>query len=355
MKRTITLFGVAVLSVLLLWARVPDYPDFCDAKGLYYKFYRDDVSGHLLDGHDGEVVFWGLFDRDPQESFTKLKKLVVPAKVKPARNMGGDYEDPKTYRVTAIGDHAFQGMPALEEIVLPEGITRISPFAMSNIPAKRINIPASMRHVYTGLFVGYDDKWEAVTVSPNHKRYSAVNGLLYSKKKDTLWVCPQAHPGAVTLPATVKVVNEKAFADSKKVTQVQLPAGLQKLGDKVFNSSSITKVNIPGGVKVLPVSTFAFCKNLSQVTIANGLTQIGEEAFMHCTAMKSITLPASVKKIGKEAFYGCRSLKDIYCQSAVPPAADIDAFKDVKDCRLHVPAGSEAAYRKAPRWQAFFK
>ena len=81
MKRTITLFGVAVLSVLLLWARVPDYPDFCDAKGLYYKFYRDDVSGHLLDGHDGEVVFWGLFDRDPQESFTKLKKLVVPAKV----------------------------------------------------------------------------------------------------------------------------------------------------------------------------------------------------------------------------------------------------------------------------------
>lgn len=76
---------------------------------------------------------------------------------------------------------------------------------------------------------------------------------------------------------------------------------------------------------------------------------------MYCTAMKSITLPASVKKIGKEAFYGCRSLKDIYCQSAVPPAADIDAFKDVKDCRLHVPAGSEAAYRKAPRWQAFFK
>ncbi len=355
MKRGISLLGMALLSVLLLWARVPDYPDFRDAKGFYYRFYRDDMNGNLIEGHDGEVVFWGLFERDYPEELQKLKKLVVPATAKSVRDVGSDQPDPRTYRVTRIGEHAFQGMTELEEIVLPEGIKSVDPFSMSGIPAKRINIPSTLITFYPQNLHGYDGKWEAVTVAAKHPRLSAASGILYSKKKDTLWVMPQARQGSVIVPATVKVIAEEAFADAKKVTQVQLPAGLKKMGRKAFGGSTVTKVNIPGGVKDVPEKAFAFCQSLSQVTLANGPTSIGDEAFMYCTALKSIKLPATVKKIGKEAFYGCRNVRDFYCDAKVPPAADIDAFRDVKNCKLHVPAGSEEAYKKAPRWQEFFK
>lgn len=353
MKRTTALLTLFAIHSLLLFARVPDEPDFSDNNGLMYKFYRDEISGHLLDGYDGEVLFWGLSDRMPEviEKYKTLKVLRIPATVRPSSHSNGhiffDEDKPlPVYRVTSIGENAFRDFPALEEIVLPEGITYINPFAMGDTPAKKINIPASMKDVYPGYFYGYEKKWETVTVAKGNPNYSSVAGLLYSKRQDTLWACPQAHRGDIKLPATVRVIHDEAFRGSYNVRNVTLPNRLTYIGKKAFSGSTVILTHIPGTVKDISEMAFFQCKNIKQLTVGEGLETIGEGAFS-CSTLERITLPSTLKEVGKEAFYLCSKLRDVVCKAAVPPVLGQDALKDVDLSRvvLHVPAKSVDTYR----------
>ncbi|MBR5687828.1 MAG: leucine-rich repeat domain-containing protein [Prevotella sp.] len=354
MKRLSVILFLSAVNCLLLFARIPDIPDFSDDNGWMYKFYRDDINGHRLEGHDDEVIFWGLSDRDPEgnKRFENLKVLRIPATVRPSKN---DHTgivffegEPPLFRVTGVSSHAFNDFPALEEIVLPEGIVDIDPFAMSGIPAKRINIPASMKHVYPGLFRGYDDKWEAVTVAKSNPRYSSRDGLLYSKQQDTLWVCPQAHRGDVTLPATVKVVYEDAFNRATNIGRVTLPEGVVSIGKSAFYDSSITQVNIPGSLKTLPKNVLGQCKQLKQVVIDEGVEVIGEGAFS-CSYLETVTLPSTIRELGDEAFMLCDKVHDAYCKVLEPLSINMgkDCFRfvDLSKITLHVPAEAVDTYR----------
>ena len=352
MKRVTALLALFAINCLLLFARVPDFFDFSDGSGFKYKFYRDEIYGDRLEGHDDEVIFWGLDEGDTEviEKMKTLKVLKVPATMQPDPNdhSGGIYftTTPPVYRVTGIGSHAFNGLPALEEIVLAEGINNIHPFAMSGIPAKRINIPASMTSVYPGLFRGYDDKWERVTVAKGNPNYSSLDGLLYSKRQDTLWVCPQAHPGDVKLPATVKVVADDAFRNATNVGRVTLPEGIRSVGESAFYDSSVTEVNIPGSLKTLPRHFLAQCKRLKQVNVGEGVEVIGEGAFS-CCYMETVTLPSSVKELGDEAFMLCSKVRDVYYKGLMPPTIGKDCFRfvDLSKITLHVPAQALDTYR----------
>lgn len=354
MKRVSALLVLFAINCLLLFARVPDFFDFGDGSGFKYKFYRDEINGDRLEGHDDEVIFWGLDDRDNEiiEKMKTLKVLRVPATMRPAPDDHSGVTffttTPPVYRVTGIGSHAFRELPALEEIVLAEGINNIHPYAMSGIPAKRINIPASMTSVYPGFFRGYDDKWEHVTVAKANPNYSSLDGLLYSKRQDTLWVCPQAHPGDVKLPASVKVVAEDAFNNATKIGRVTLPEGIVSIGKGAFYDSSVTQVNIPGSLKTLPKHVLAQCKLLKQVTIGEGVEVIGVGAFS-CSYLETVTLPSTIRELGDEAFMLCDKVHDAYCKVLDPLSINMgkDCFRfvDLNKITLHVPAEAVDTYR----------
>ena len=352
MKRVSAILALFAINCLLLFARVPDFYDFSDGTGLLYKLYRDEISGNRLEGHDDEVIFWGVDDRHEEfvEKMKKLKVLRVPATMRPDSNdhsWGIFFESaPPVYRVTGIGGHAFNGLPALEEIVLSEGIVYIDPFSTNGIPAKRINIPASMTSVYPGLFRGYESKWEKVTVAKGNPNYSSLDGLLYSKNQDTLWVCPSAHQGDIKLPATVKVIYDRAFSDTKNIGRVILPEGLTSIGESTFSESNITQVNIPGSIKILPRRILALCRQLKQVTIDEGVEVIGESAFT-CSYIETITLPSTIKEVGDEAFMLCDKVRDVYYKGLMPPTIGKDCFRfvDLSKITLHVPAEALDTYR----------
>jgi hypothetical protein len=60
---------------------------------------------------------------------------------------------------------------------------------------------------------------------------------------------------------------------------------------------------------------FYGCEKLASVEIPQGLQKIGNAAFYNCSALISLELPATLNSIGLSGFYGCVSLVKVVLNS----------------------------------------
>lgn len=307
-----------ILSLLLcclsfsLEARVPDIPDYRDENGYIYKHFRDEVSGHMLPGHDGEVLFWGVDTRmpDAEAKWAKVTKIVVPTTMIAKTDDGTVVKK----KVTAVDGHAFNHLPNLTTIVIPEGITYVNPFALGGTNAKIVSIPASWTsHIYE--FHGYKCKWEQINVAKNHPTRSSIDGVMYDKAQTKLIVYPRCYKGVLKLPATLKTIGEKAFEDAENVGKIVLPNGVEVLETSAFYQSDI----------------------------------------------EEITLPSTLRRMGKNTLNYCKQLRVIRSKSTVPPVAEVDEDNIRLDMELwglkldsltvYIPKGSLDKYKEALWWR----
>ena len=82
-------------------------------------------------------------------------------------------------------------------------------------------------------------------------------------------------------------------------------------------------IEIPSTYLGKPVTSigeraFADCKSLTSIDIPDGVTSIGKGAFYSCESLTSIVIPDGVTSIGKGAFYSCESLT-IYAEASSKP------------------------------------
>lgn len=114
----------------------------------------------------------------------------------------------------------------------------------------------------------------------------------------------------VTLPETVRLIGDFAFANSTGLIGVNFPSRLDSLGQGAFSgcsqlgftSSSSFPIVLPPGLTEIKSSTFSMCTNLLSVTLPEGITKIGPSAFLYCSRLMGINLPASVVRIEAQAF-----------------------------------------------------
>ena len=80
------------------------------------------------------------------------------------------------------------------------------------------------------------------------------------------------------------------------------------------------KIDIPSGVKTIPIECFHRCFELSDITLHDGLEKIDFLAFDSCHSVKEIRIPSTVTDICINAFSNCISLehliisKELYCK-----------------------------------------
>lgn len=118
------------------------------------------------------------------------------------------------------------------------------------------------------------------------------------------------------------------------------------------HSTSIQTIEIGDGVTSIGQGAFVLCYSMTSVSIPNSVTKIGEGAFTACGALTSITIPANVSAIDGEAFLGCIFLTDIKVEATTPPALQSNVFSNISDdAKIHVPAGTEDAYKTS--WSAY--
>ena len=130
-----------------------------------------------------------------------------------------------------------------------------------------------------------------------------------------------------------------------------------KIGEYAFmECTSLAKITIPDSVKVIDDGAFWLCENLASIELGTGLTHIGSNAFyscdriekiefpnsletidsfafQQCIKLKSVTIPSSVTKIGEGAFLDCHVLSEILVDEDNAAYTSVDGIlfdKDIK-------------------------
>lgn len=187
----------------------------------------------------------------------------------------------------------------------------------------------------------------------------------------------------VTIPNSVKYIDDSAFAGCKNLTNVTLGENLSEIGSYAFtNCHSLESIIIPNSVKTIETSAFAMCKNLKTLTIGNHVETIEINAFRGCNKLTSVIIPNSVisiesssfsgceeltsvtignnvNTIGERAFWNCFNLKDIYCLTEKVPSIKDNSFGDtydnsynfIKNITLHVPSTLIDQYKTTSTWK----
>ena len=250
--------------------------------------------------------------------------------------------------VTSIGDYAFRGCENLTSITIPSSVKSIGDEAFSYCTSlTSVTIPNSVTSIGNRAFLGCTnlssvtipssvtsiggDAFRVTKWLENQQKKNPlviVNGILIDGKKCS---------GKVTIPSSVKRINDYAFESCGNLTSVTIPKSVKSIGDEAFSECrNLSSITIPNSVKNIGDSAFDGCRSLKSITIPNSVTSIGDGAFYNCTNLTSITIPNSVKNIGHMAFYGCTSLNSVTIQKGVTSIGDL-AFNDCKITSITIP------------------
>ncbi len=254
-----------------------------------------------------------------------------------------------------------------------------------------ITIPLTTDYIGYYAFYGCP-QIGAYAVNALNPYFTAENGILYSKSKDRIIICPTAKIGTITLPQNTISVDPGAFNNCTGITgNIHLPASLNYLGEYAFyNCSAINgftvddtnqyfsaadgvlfsknqeqlylcplnkagAYSVPSSVKHIGYAAFDGCSKLTEINLTDNIQKIGEYAFEYCTGISSLTIPKNTDSIGAGAFYACSNLINLGVAKAFPPVVDYYTLDLVSktNCNLAVPTGSLILYRSAPYWGEF--
>ena len=133
------------------------------------------------------------------------------------------------------------------------------------------------------------------------------------------------------------------FEGCGRLTSVNIPNGVTKIGEYAFRECAFEEIAIPNSVKEIGKGAFNFCEYLKSVTIPESVTSLGSSAFINCSSLeeinvdannadycsingvlfnkektsilkfpsnwsKAFTYPNTVTSIGDHAFYSCANL-----------------------------------------------
>lgn len=208
--------------------------EFKDYIGLNYVYYAytipntdaTDNSAFTYVNHGDSIEITGFNN--------SISDVVIPSEIEglpvTAISVGAFYlsaitsiEIPNT--VTSIGEMAFLGCTSLKSVKLSTGVAKIDKNAFGSCSAL-----------------------QEIQVAKDNPNFSSLNGVLYSKKQDTLVIYPAAKTDAAyTIPSCVTSVAMYAFSENPYLETLTIPNSLIKVGDSAFyNCKNLRAVSYNG-------------------------------------------------------------------------------------------------------------
>lgn len=233
-----------------------------------------------------------------------------------------------TYPANEIPAYAFYNpvlltyKPGLTSVTLPLSGTSIGTQAFYfcwNLTA--INLPNNLKRIGDYAFYGCY-ALNSFSALSTHTRFSTDNnGILYNKNKDTLFLCPNARAGNISLPASVKHIDNSAFENCYNLTSVTLPTSLVSTGSYAF----------------------AYCSGITgNLTLPASLTTLGDGSFYGCYNLTgTVSFPASLTKLGSFCFFESYSIQAYNIDSSNPRFSSVDGmlYNKTADTLFSCPAG----------------
>ena len=189
------------------------------------------------------------------------------------------------YKVTSIGDNAFNGSSNISSITIGDNVTSIGSYAFSK-----------------------SQELATVTMSDN----------LTEIKVAAFEACPALT--SVYLSKGLTTMEGSVFSECEVLSEIVLPDALTSLKGKTFNACpALTKVVL--GKNLIEIGNdeyygaesdvFRDCSSLANIEFNDKLQTVGNGAFQGCSALTSVTFPASLQVISDYAFAGCESIETI--------------------------------------------
>ncbi len=108
----------------------------------------------------------------------------------------------------------------------------------------------------------------------------------------------------ISLPNSIRFIGSFAFSNCKYLNNITIPQYVTKISNNTFsNCNSLSNVTFLGEIKEIENYALYSCPRLNQIELPNGLEIIGNNAFSS-SALTSVSLPESLLQIGDNAFYG---------------------------------------------------
>ncbi len=239
-----------------------------EVNGIYYQELGDDAVEVTY--QSDEYIINSQWYKD---------SITIPATV--------DYND-KTYRVTAIGERAFNQCTNIITMTIPESITSIGEYAFQSCSTMvEITCLATIPPVI------YENTFWAVTAPIYVPDISAYQNAPYWSELNI-----QKFPGKTM--EIDGIYYEELDGDS-----VMVISGSNQYTGAVVIPAQVTDNGTVYRVTAIGERAFENCSELTSISISENVTSIGEYAFAYCSGLTSITIPENVTYIGFCAFTNC--------------------------------------------------
>lgn len=216
--------------------------------------------------------------------------------------------------VRHLGRQVFGFNANATSVSLPEGLTSIGDFAFNCCSSvNNIVIPSTVTSIGICPF-SYCPSLTNLSIADGNTGYVLDGLMLYSAGYDTLVSCHKSE-ATVTVNPNVKVLG--GFENNTWVKNIEIPAGVTDILDNCFSACTFTSIALPAHMKSIGARAFAENSKLTSVTMPQTLLHLGENAFAWCTKLASIVIPDSLKVIPKEAFNSDPRLASIVWGNAV--------------------------------------
>lgn len=194
--------------------------------------------------------------------------------------------------------------------------------ARSTLGVRTIAFPKTTRLFRGGAFRGIKTLRAALFPDIETLSVSALRG----ESEACMGVFEYSGLARVRLPNTLRTIDKQVFQFCSELRRIELPEGLQKIGEKAFFGSGLTRLDVPASVTELGTSTFSRCTSLEVVNFPDNsrLEKIDSDCLKE-TAIREIELPHSLKIVGRRAFGNCKQLDTVYIEGARMPN-DVDPF-----------------------------
>ena len=189
--------------------------------------------------------------------------------------------------VWRIGIGVFIENEHVRSVVLPKSLTWIERFAFAKCKnLKSITIPASVTCIDQGAF-SESGLEEVIFEGKPEIRLWAFGGTPWKEKelkrhgglvKNGVLLKADPDLTQYTIPPEVKIIGRDAFKNSK-IKEIDIPKGVTKIDTCAFFYSTLERISLPDTLKVIEDHAFGCCKNLTELTIPKSVTVIGSSAF----------------------------------------------------------------------------
>lgn len=228
--------------------------------------------------------------------------------------------------VKKIGEYAFDGCP-IASIQLPDTVEQIDRRAFANTLIETIKLPASLKKTafaFQGSKLKHGDVPAGVQID-----YSGCADL----ESYTL------AEGITALPASM-------LCDCAKIKEIEIPSAVTEIPDCAFRGTSISKVNLHDGIKV--IAYMAFQKTaLEEVIMPDSVEKVGQNAFAWCKNLKRVVFGKNISAICDESFKDCEALEEIVIPDGRAIYIEAAAFSHCQNLkRIITPEGTESKYKE---------